>query len=196
MRLEAALRETAALFAPLEIAYRYLWRIYSILENRPGSSGKRVRRRLLGTLAAMSRWGAAESPEIRPWVAQFRKVLASFGAGLFHCYDVEKLPRTNNDLEHYFGRYRLIERRVTGHKVASVHTVTRGSVRLLAGVSTRSVRYSSADLVPTSLASYDRLRAELANRERPRREQLRFRRKPLKFLLHLEEVAFKATLPP
>jgi hypothetical protein len=144
----------------------------------------------------MSRWGAAESPEIRPWVAHFRKVLASFGAGLFHCYDLEELPRTNNDLEHYFGSYRIIERRVTGHKVSSVRTVTRGSVRFLAGVSTRSVRFSAADLVPASLASYYRLRAELANRERPRREQLLFRRKPLKFLLHLEEMASKATLPP
>lgn len=128
--------------------------------------------------------------------AQFRKVLASFGAGLFHCYDVEQLPRTNNDLEQYFGSYRIIEQRVTGHKVASVRTVTRGSVRLLAGVSTRSVRFSAADLVPASLPNYYRLRAELASRERPRREQLRFRRKPLEFLLHLGEVSITATLPP
>ncbi len=195
-RLEGALQETAALFAPREIAYRYLWRIGSILENRPGSSGRRVRRRLLGTLAMMSRWGVARNPELRPWVAQFRKVLANYGGGLFPCYDVEQLPRTNNDLEQYFGSYRIIERRVTGHKVSSVRTVTRGSVRLLAGVSTRSVRFSPADLVPTSLANYYRLRAELTLRKRPRREQLRLRRKPLEFLQHLEEVASKATLPP
>ncbi len=30
----------------------------------------------------------------------------SYWAGLFHCYAVPDLPRTNNDLEHYFGTAR------------------------------------------------------------------------------------------
>ena len=36
--------------------------------------------------------------------------------GLFTCYDVEDLPRTNNDLERYIRRIKTGHRRVTGRK--------------------------------------------------------------------------------
>ncbi len=36
--------------------------------------------------------------------------------GLFTCYDVEGLPRTNNDLERYMRRIKTGHRRVTGRK--------------------------------------------------------------------------------
>jgi len=36
--------------------------------------------------------------------------------GLFTCYDVEDLPRTNNDLERYMRRIKTGHRRVTGRK--------------------------------------------------------------------------------
>lgn len=36
--------------------------------------------------------------------------------GLFSCYDVEGLPRTNNDLERYMRRIKTGHRRVTGRK--------------------------------------------------------------------------------
>lgn len=36
--------------------------------------------------------------------------------GLFTCYDVEGLPRTNNELETYFGRIKTGQRRVSGRK--------------------------------------------------------------------------------
>ena len=44
------------------------------------------------------------------------KVSESYWAGLFHCYDVEGLPRTNNDLENHFRdtQHRLL--RTTGQK--------------------------------------------------------------------------------
>jgi len=59
----------------------------------------------------------------------FVKVSASYEAGLFHCYDVVDLPRTNNELEQFFGSYRHHERRVSGRKVASASLVVRGAVR-------------------------------------------------------------------
>ncbi len=36
--------------------------------------------------------------------------------GLFHCYEVDDLPRTNNGTEQFFGRVKRHERRVTGRK--------------------------------------------------------------------------------
>lgn len=36
--------------------------------------------------------------------------------GLFKCYDVEGLPRTNNELERYMRRIKTGQRRISGHK--------------------------------------------------------------------------------
>jgi len=45
--------------------------------------------------------------------------LRSYWPGLFHCYDVPELPRTDNDLEQLLGSHRYHERRASGRKVAS-----------------------------------------------------------------------------
>ena len=66
----------------------------------------------------------------------------SYGPGLFHCYEVADLPRTNNDLEQLFGAARYHERRTTGRKVASPALVVRGSVRVVAAVATRRQPFS------------------------------------------------------
>ena len=52
-------------------------------------------------------------------LGRFRKVTRSYWSGLFHCYDVADLPRTNNDLEQLFGAHRYHERRSSGRKVYS-----------------------------------------------------------------------------
>ena len=44
------------------------------------------------------------------------------------------MPRTNNDLEHLFGRLRHQERRITGRKVATPGLIVRGSVRVLSAL--------------------------------------------------------------
>src|SRR5205807_2655409 len=66
----------------------------------------------------------------------FVKVSTSYEPGLFHCYDVKDLPRTNNELEQFFGSYRHHERRISGRKVASASLVVRGAVRVVAAVAT------------------------------------------------------------
>ena len=38
-------------------------------------------------------------------IGHFRKVARSYRPGLFHCYAVSGLPRTNNDLEQLFGAW-------------------------------------------------------------------------------------------
>ena len=60
--------------------------------------------------------------------AHFLKVTRSYWPGLFHSHEVEGLPRTNNELEQFFGSYRYHERRCSGRKVACPGTVVRGSV--------------------------------------------------------------------
>jgi len=166
-----------------------------LLDNPAGLSGKQVQRRFIGLLGAMTRW-QPHGGELEPAVAHFLKVTRSYWSGLFHCYDVPDLPRTNNDLEHLFGQHRYLERRITGRKVASPTLVIRGSVRIVAAVMTRLRPFSAADLVPSSIADWQTLRTELATARRQRTLQLRFRQNPDAYLAHLENRLVQLILPP
>src|SRR5437899_12641598 len=94
-------------------------------------------------------------------IEHFCHITDNFAAGLFHCYDVEGLPRTNNDLEHCFGVARVHERRATGRRGAIPGVVVRGSVRLVAAVVTKEHLYSAQDLRPGDYQIWRELRAQL-----------------------------------
>lgn len=130
---------------------------------------------------------------LAPAVDQFLKVTASYRPGLCHCYDVPGVPRTNNDLEHFFGAARYHERRATGRKGASPGLVVRGAVRVVAAVATWPV--AVADLQPADLATWRALRRQLQTRQAARCAQRRFRRDPDTYLHALEEALFTASLP-
>ncbi len=78
----------------------------------------------------------------------FYHITDNFAAGLFRCYDIEGLPRTNNDLEHCFGVARVHERRATGRRGAIPGVVVRGSVRVMAAVTSKQQVFSVEDLRP------------------------------------------------
>jgi Transposase, Mutator family len=122
-------------------------------------------------------------------------VTTSYWTGLFHCYQVTDLPRTNNDLEQFFGQARHVERRATGRKRASPALVIRGSVRVVAAGASRLVSYSAADLRLTDVAAWSALRQTLDYRHEGRRCQLRFRRDPQAYLASLEQQLFRSSLP-
>ena len=129
-------------------------------------------------------------------IAHFLKVTDSYWPGLFHCYDVPDLPRTNNDLEQLFGSTRYHERRCTGRKAASSSLVLRGSVRIVAGLGTRSRSFRGSELAPANLETWQTLRANLEKRRHTRVLRQRFRRDPEAYLRHLEALLLKRTLPP
>lgn len=134
--------------------------------------------------------------DLAPAVDQFLKVTASYSPGLFHCYDIEGLPRTNNDLEQFFGAARHAERRATGRKAASPALVVRGSVRVVAAAATPADGFGAEDLRPSDLARWRELRDALAYRHETRRAQLRFRRDPEAYLAAPEDQLLKPVLPP
>ena len=124
---------------------------------------------------------------LAPAVAHFRQVTESYWEGLFRCYQVKDLPRTNHDLEQYFGTARHVERRVTGRKRASPTLVVRGSVRVVAAGASQRFSFSAADLRLTDVAAWRALRQTLHYRHEGRRRQLRFRRDPQAYLASLEQ---------
>ncbi len=150
-----------------------------------------------------------EAGPLAPAIAHFLKVTESYAPGLFHCYTVDGLPPTDNDLEHVFGTARHHERRTTGRKVASPALVVRGAVRVVAAVATqqrqqrqqpgpRAHPFGEADLRlqrPADLARWRHLRAELTHRQDARRAQRRFRRDPDAYLAALEAQLLRSGLP-
>jgi hypothetical protein len=154
-----------------------------------------VQQRYAGLLGAMTR-AASDTHTYRDALQHFLKVTRSYWPGLFHCYAVVDLPRTNNDLEHQFGSYRYHERRASGRKVASAGAVVRGAVRIIAATATRQKPRDGDDLIPTELAAWRKLRSELQERRRPRTLGRRFRRDPEGYLHGIEDELLKAILPP
>lgn len=128
-------------------------------------------------------------------VTHFQKVTASYTDGLFHCYAVPDLPRTNNDLEQCFGSVRYHERRATGRKGAVPGVVVRGAVRVVAVLATRERRFAAEELQLTDRTAWQALRDQLAYRQDARCAQLRFRKDPAAYLQALEDRLSQRGLP-
>ena len=154
-----------------------------------------MRRRYRGVIAALARHRGSLG-SLAAAFDHLRKVTRSYWPGLFRCYEVEGLPRANNELEQFFGSYRYHERRCSGRKVACPGTVVRGSVRLVAAAATRLRPIEASDLMPSDLKAWHDLRGTLARRQAVRTMGRRFRRDPAAYLQSLEESLIKQALPP
>lgn len=177
----------------MRAAFGWVRRLAAVLANKKGTDAAAVRRRYSGLVASLARHrrslgGLAEAFD------HFRKVTRSYWAGLFRCYDVTDLPRTNNDLEQFFGSYRYHERRCSG-EVACPGTVVRGSVRLVAAAATRLRSIGTEDLIPSDLTAWRELRGRLERRQAVRTLGRRFRRDPVGYLKSLENALINQTLP-
>lgn len=188
------LEGTADLFAPVRELFGWVYRAAHELGNPDGLSGAGVRGRWDAVVRGMDQL-AARRDDLADPLRHFVKVSRSYEPGLFHCYDVPDLPRTNNDLEQLFGSHRHHERRCSGRKVGAPGLVVRGSVRLVAGLMTRLGEATADDLVPADLLTWQELRQELGYREAARVQQRRFRRDPPGYLKQLEALAHQSGLP-
>jgi hypothetical protein len=176
-------------------AFGWVHRAAGLLRNEMGLDAAGVRRRYRGLIAAIARHRRAAG-RLAESFGHFLKVTRSYWPGLFRCYEVAGLPRTNNDLEQFFGSYRYHERRCSGRKVACPGTVVRGSVRLVAAAATRLRPIEVSDLVPSDPKAWQDLRATLDRRGAVRTLGRRFRRDPAAYLRSLEESLIKQALPP
>ena len=177
------------------MAFGWVHRAAAVLRNKAGLDAAGVKRRYIGLIAAVARHRRAAG-RLAESFQHFLKVTRSYWPGLFRCYDVAELPRTNNDLEQFFGSYRYHERRCSGRKVACPGTVVRGSVRLVASAATRLRPIGPEDLVPSDREAWRELRGSLERRQAVRTLGRRFRRDPAAYLRSLEESLIKQALPP
>ena len=188
------LTTTDAMWPGIRTAYGWVHQAARLLDNEDEVAGREVQRRLADLLAEMTDEQATVGA-LQPAVVHFLKVSASYWPGLFHCYDVAGLPRTNNDLEQYFGSARYHQRRASGRIHATAATVVRGSVRVLAATASRLAPFREYDLRHPNLERWTQLRRSLDLRQGARRQQGRFRKDPAAYLAALEDSVLKSGLP-
>ena len=188
------LAATGGIWPTIRIAYDWVHRAARLLENEDALTGSEVRHQMEELLAEI-RAGQATVGTLQPAVAHFLKVSASYWPGLFHCYDVDGLPRTNNGQEQFFGSVRYHHRRASGRIRASAGTVVRGSVRALASTASRLHSFGEYDLRHPNLDRWRDLRRSLDLRQEARRQQGRFRKDPAAYLAVLEDRMLKQSLP-
>ncbi len=137
------------------------------LANDNPATGQQVAQRLRAYLD-----GLTTLPDLPPRLDAFRhhlnKVSSSYWSGLFHCYDIEGLPRTNNELESHFRDTQRRLLRTTGQKGQTRRTLQRtGAWELLPRPPTEA-----RCLAALRDVAQDQLALE---RQRLRRHQQRFR---------------------
>lgn len=193
--MRTGLEATASSWPPLQLAYGFVHRAAHLLANHE-QMGTPALQQAYQQLLAELRAGEARLGPLAQAAAHFRKVTASYWPGLFACYDVADLPRTNNDLEHFFGATRHLERRATGRKGASPAMVVRGGVRVVAAMATCLQPMAAEELRPADVDAWRALRCRVETRHAARRAQARFRRDPHGYLAGLEKTLLKPALPP
>jgi hypothetical protein len=101
--LQAALLSAQPDYLKLRQAADWLKHIADLLdpEGNPDRSGAQVERDLFAYLDDIQR-ESQDSPRLRKFYQKIRQTSVNYAPGLFHCYDLPGLPRTNNDRESEF----------------------------------------------------------------------------------------------
>jgi hypothetical protein len=192
--LTRALKQTEALWPALEKAYALVHQAAHVLSNHEQQSGQAVRERYEAFLLTMREQQASLGP-LSEAITEFLKVTQSYWPGLFQCYDVADLPRTDNELEQCFGSVRYSERRASGRRGAIAGLVVRGPVRVLTALALRRQCFLPRALVLKDPEAWYAMREQLTFRREARRKQLRFRKDPAVYLAALEDILLKIGLP-
>jgi len=192
--LGRGLAVTADTWPPIRAVYAEVYRAAHLLANHDRQTAPVLAAAYATLVDAMS--ARHSDGPLATAVTHFAKVTRSYAPGLFHCYDVPDLPRTNNDLEQLFGSARYHERRATGRRGASPALVVRGAVRLLAAVVTPRQPLGATDLRPRDLEAWRQVRQQMTVRHESRRAQWRFRKDPAAYLAALEAQLLQPSLPP
>jgi hypothetical protein len=169
----------------VKVAYGWVDKASNILNNKIGLDAAGVKQSYQQLLTQMSQQ-KQKAGTLNTAIDNFIKTTHSYWSGLFHCYEIEDFPRTNNDLEHAFGMLRHHQRRCTGRKVAPSSLVIRGSVKLACAIATSLHSFTASDLAQVDIHTWLELRSQLQKHHKARIEQYRFRRDPKAYLANLE----------
>jgi Transposase, Mutator family len=124
--LQEALVPFAQTYQTFQQGAAWLRDIAYILEPTASQAmrGEQVAGQLRTSLDTVLRWSEI-TPTLSAFGRHLDKVSRSYWPGLFHCYDVLSLPRTNNELESHFRDTSRRLLRTTGQKGLTQRTLQR-----------------------------------------------------------------------
>jgi hypothetical protein len=175
------------------VAHRWLLTIAHELEPAAPEGtapvpGAQVRRRVearLGQLEAAIRGGQIAA-WLQPALTHLVTVLRRLGDGLYHCYDVPDLPRTDNAMEQFYRRVKACERRITGHRRSDHFVMRVGTCAVYAVAADRGEAALLRQLARVPAAAWRAERAALREAAYRQTQMWRFRRRRAAFLADLE----------
>ena len=180
--LQSALTPMAEPYHALHQGAAWLRDIAYILAPCPTQplSAAQVAGQLRGYLDTVVQW-----PDVTPPLSEFGRhldtVSRSYWPGLFHCYDVPGLPRTNNALESHFRETRRRLLRITGQKGLTQRTLQRqGAWELLPRPSTEAQLLETVGQTPPADLAQERQRFA-AHRQRFRLQSRSLRQTQVQF---------------
>lgn len=158
--LQAALAPFAAIYRTLQQGAAWLRDIAYILEPVPSFplSAADIAGQLRCYLDTVQR-----QPALSPALETFRRhldtVSRSYWPGLFHCYEVPGLPRTNNELESHFRETRRRLLQITGQQGQTQRTLQRqGAWELLPHPTTEAALQETLCHLPSKDLAQERQR--------------------------------------
>src|SRR5918997_783977 len=104
-----------------------------------------------------------------------------------HCYDVPDLPRTNNDLEHFYRQVKAGERRIAGRKRADSFVVRVGGFAVYAAAAQGEDEATlRRQLAGVSSLAWQEERGSLRTTQARQTQMRRFRLHRARYLADLE----------
>ena len=141
--------------------------------EEPGPGGDAVALEMAHYLGQL-----ADIPDLSPWLVQFRNELLAlskrYWSGLFHCYNVVGLPRTNNDHESLYGQIKRQLRRQLGVSELREPLLRRGAWTIFQ-VTAASPAELRARLAQVPWEDYAAERARFEHRQDQFRRRYRWR---------------------
>jgi hypothetical protein len=124
---------------------------------------------------------------LRPPVEHLVAVLRRLGPGLYRCYDVPGLPRTDNAMEQFYRRVKSAQRRLTGRKRADAFVARVGGFAVYAtAASTVPAAAQLRRLAAVPAAHWQQERLILRATQDRQAKLRRFRLAPAAYLADLE----------
>jgi hypothetical protein len=134
---------------------------------------------------------------LRPGVEHLVAVLRRLGPGLYRCYDVPGLPRTDNALEQFYRRLKSGQRRITGRTRTAAGVVGLGGGTVYATAASAVPEATLLQrLAAVPAADWQRERGTLRAHHDRQAQRRRFRRDPAAYLADLEARWAALARPP
>jgi hypothetical protein len=124
--LEDALSEVQEMYHDVTQAAEWLEEIARVLDPdaKPERTGEEVREQLFDSLDMIQEQGQGNAV-LTGFASHITKTTRNYAPGLFHTYDIEDVPRTNNDRESEFRGIMRQVLRTTGQKGATRRIILR-----------------------------------------------------------------------